>query len=344
MRKVIISMLGILSLAAHAHISQVTTLSNGKQTIVVCSDYHQSSLHAQPQDIVAQQDELISFASENNAVVIVEDAYCGNMKVLIADTSARIEPTACAVATDVIRTRLKSPLNYLFTRCVNQGIQCFNVETRFSEFRTAANYVQCMRNRLKRCTEAATSSRAQALCAGEVAHLKNIIEVQAAALLSYLETQYTSLTAALQTSSEFNVEHLEHILMSLTDQPWNFSLFSYQQQLSFLLLLIDARLLELTTALQIALHQDQPIILFIAGASHGDTCKKIVARQGYATTASFGEHLRMNATRTAYEEPHLLNLETVFQHIKTSSPALWSRHVPFAHIFSTIAHLIGRLV
>lgn len=344
MRKLILSMLGIISLTALAHISQVTTLSNGKQTIVVCSDYHQSSLHAQPRDIIAQQDELISFASKNKALVIVEDAYCGNLNALIADTSARIEPTACPVVTDIIRTRLKSPLNYLFTRCANQGIQSVNVETRFSDFRTAANYVQYMRNCLKKCTKALADSRAQALCSREVAHLKNIIEVQAAALLSHLETQHTSLTSALQMSPKITIEDLEEILMSLTDEPWNFSLFSYQQQLSFLLLLIDARLLELTTALQIAHHHDQPMILLVAGASHADACKKIIARQGYASTASFGEDLLMNATRTAYEEPAALSLEMVFQQIQTNSLDLWNRHVPFAHIFSTIAHLIRRLL
>lgn len=317
MRNIIIKILSIIGAVAPVslmgHIFQATTLQQDNQTIILCSDYHQANQLENRNANVKQQDAIIEFAKKNNALVIVEDAYCSNLHTIARDTSAQVEPLPCKVNEQFIRSSLLSPINYLYTRCHLHDISSVNVETRFSDFRTAAQYMGYLNAKKKNISCYNDSQAFNLLYNNELALIDQIIDKPCTQLISFLTNNNDLLNDTLKRSTIAHIDNLASILKSISEEPWAFDKFAYNDQLSFLFMLYDSRLMELDMLHAIAQHPDQQLIVLIAGATHTKACTRNLSSLGYSTTQFQGQECAMNESRTGFIEPAAIDLQEIFE-------------------------------
>lgn len=330
----------MLTTSLFGHIFNITSLSNQKHTIIACADYHIST---QPENVAAikkQQEDIIALANELGAVVVVEDVYSGNIQEIINDTTATIAPLPMRLNNSYDTIAIESPILYLQSRCADNEVECINVETRFSDFRTAANYMKYLSNKKAHILKYNDSLPFKMLYQNKLSHIQKHIEEPCKELFEYLEQQKISAFDALKQQNVPMIPYLDTILTALSPDQWDFKRMRYAGQLTSFFLMYESLFLDLDIIHAIAQQYNKRTIILCAGSSHIDHCIQLLQELGYQVNQTHGKNLRKTSDGRNFEEPQAVDIS---QCINIFDSHQEPPHSHTSFIMSAIAHYLSSI-
>lgn len=308
--------------SAHAHFFKVETMStmlpHGKQTIILCSDYHYSDKEENKAAIGTQQNDIITMAKQLNATVIVEDGYVRNHEEIIHDKTATCMPEV--IPQDELDWSItKTPLHGLASVCHNQTINCVNVESRFSFFRNTNTFLRYLENKKKIIAQRNDSASFCTYYKKQLNALQTCFEEPCKQLFDYFKIQDKTIDQILDNAKELpKCENIDAVLASISSEPWDYETMPYEEKIITLYTRYGCIFLDLDILHAVAVNSDKEYIIICAGDYHIERCMNALEDLGYSKEVYYGAEIAI-VDGTDYEEPNAIDISLIEEKISDST-------------------------
>lgn len=323
------------------HFFKIDSMKKDHQSVLLISDYHDSSSPDFEVTNAQQRQEVVDFASRHNTAVIVEDSLIAGDDKIISSSSVDELPTLFTKQ-ELDQTPVDKPLDGLYSLCTLSGIDVVNVESRFTYQRKLQTYHTFFQNKKKQIlSEYLDGEALQAYYKKKIEWLENEIEKPLSSIFSALSSSEQRLAEFLRNASKNPIPAVHDVYRTVFPD-WDETI-AYENKLAIIFTVYGATFLDIDIIHTLSSFKDKQTVVICAGFHHINAIKKILIDFGYLQTISVGEDVNVVDNKD-YQEPTALNLAGAFEQLSTISLAQASRHVPFSHIFATIAQLIKSLV
>lgn len=294
------------SFTAHAHLFKAQKWSSKNQDLLLVSDFHRSTTAAN-QCQIQQRQEIVDFAAQTGAGVIVEDGMIYG-DAIVRSLSVYIEQGIFPAS--ILKTKaIEIPLHGMHSLCSAQGVDSINAEYRFSQCRALNVYYEFFQNKKNQLlSHSSDGAEHQAYYARTISALENDIEKPLAPIFSLFKNKTCTLGEFLKNSQLPIINGIDQLMKKIAPQ-WNLASASYKDKIEILLTNYTIAFLDMEIIHALSVFKDKKLVIVCAGNHHIDNITSVLPQLGFTQQQSIGQELRMS-NGVKYIEPQAIQAWT----------------------------------